>query len=185
MLRLGPVELCGLYIYIYLYCIIILYIQNTIYIYIHMVGKLLVGASLPIQAMFNLAVAYSRGDGTAVDSKEAVRWYRRAAEMGHVMVARYQIYRSIASRTIEEWSGSDFDFLANLEVSRCWLIWKLGVDIRPCPKIRFWVSDASFVDTLLAWRPIVLPSHQSRLFAFTVASGMYCGTRARQSPHQI
>lgn len=35
--------------------------------------------------MFNLAVAYSRGDGTAVNLTEATKWYHRAADMGHTM----------------------------------------------------------------------------------------------------
>lgn len=35
--------------------------------------------------MFNLAVAYSRGDGTAVNFTEATKWYQRAADMGHTM----------------------------------------------------------------------------------------------------
>lgn len=39
--------------------------------------------------MFNLAVAYSRGDGTGVDFTEAVKWYQRAADMGHTMAAWY------------------------------------------------------------------------------------------------
>lgn len=40
------------------------------------------------QAMFNLAVAYSRGDGVEVDLREASKWYRRAAALGHTMATR-------------------------------------------------------------------------------------------------
>ena len=40
-----------------------------------------------LQAMFNLATAYSRGDGTDVNFEEAANWYQRAADMGHTMAA--------------------------------------------------------------------------------------------------
>jgi hypothetical protein len=34
------------------------------------------------RAQYNLAVAYDRGEGLPADDKEAVTWYRRAAEQG-------------------------------------------------------------------------------------------------------
>ncbi len=34
-------------------------------------------------AMFNLGVCYDNGEGVAKDLKEAVRWYRAAADKGH------------------------------------------------------------------------------------------------------
>ena len=34
------------------------------------------------EAQYNLALMYSRGEGISRDDKEAVKWYRRAAEQG-------------------------------------------------------------------------------------------------------
>ena len=45
--------------------------------------------------MYNLATAYSRGDGTYVDFEEAANWYQRAADMGHTMAARFLCFSYI------------------------------------------------------------------------------------------
>ncbi|MDP4855337.1 MAG: SEL1-like repeat protein, partial [Schleiferiaceae bacterium] len=43
------------------------------------------------QAQYNLGIMYANGQGVPKSDKEAVKWYRKAAEQGDAMVAQVRV----------------------------------------------------------------------------------------------
>ena len=64
--------------------------------------KLIIKEAMLWLPLFNLGVMYGRGRGMPIDYKEAVVWYRKAAEQGHAY-AQYELgFMYVAGRGVTQ-----------------------------------------------------------------------------------